>query len=93
MENLISEADVGVGVTEYNVKVVVIRYYSDNVTGELKRRIETNIADIYSDGSIAIKNPDGTIQCVRHTGRWLRKDTFDEYVDAIKNRLNELKVK
>lgn len=93
MGSLIAEADVGVGVTEYNAKVVVIRYDGDNVTGELKRRIETNIADIYSDGSIAIKNPDGTIQCVRHTGRWLRKDTFDEYVDAIKNRLNELKGK
>ena len=93
MGNLISEADIGVGITEYNAKVVVIRYDGDNVTGELKRRIETNIADIYSDGSIAIKNPDGTIQCVRHTGRWLRKDTFDEYVDAIKNRLNELKGK
>ena len=93
MENLIAETELGVGVTEYNAKVVVIRYYSDNVTGELKRRIETNIADIYSDGSIAIKNPDGTIQFVRHTGRWLRKDTFDEYVDAIKNRLNELKEK
>ena len=93
MENLIAETELGVGVTEYNSKVVVIRYYSDNVTGELKRRIETNIADIYSDGSIAIKNPDGTIQFVRHTGRWLRKDTFDEYVDAIKNRLNELKEK
>ena len=93
MGNLIAEADLGVGITEYNVKVVVIRYDGDNVTGELKRRIETNVADIYTDGSIAIKNPDGTIQCVRHTGRWLRKDTFDEYVDAIKNRLNELKEK
>ena len=93
MGSLIAEADIGVGITEYNVKVVVIRYDGDNVTGELKRRIETNIADIYTDGSIAIKNPDGTIQCVRHTGRWLRKDTFDEYVDAIKNRLNELKGK
>lgn len=93
MENLIAEADMGVGITEYNVKVVVIRYDGDNVTGELKRRIETNIADIYSDGSISIKNPDGTIQFVRHTGRWLRKDTFDEYIDAIKNRLNDLKGK
>ena len=93
MENLIAETELGVGVTEYNVKVVVIRYDGDNVTGELKRRIETNIADICSDGSIAIKNPDGTIQFVRHTGRWLRKDTFDEYIDAIKNRLNELKGK
>lgn len=93
MGNLIAETELGVGVIEYNAKVVVIRYYSDNVTGELKRRIETNIADIYSDGSIAIKNPDGTIQFVRHTGRWLRKDTFDEYIDAIKNRLNELKGK
>ena len=93
MENLISEANIGVGVAEYNVKVVVIRYNSDNVTGELKRRIEANIADIYTDGSIAIKNPDGTIQFVRHTGRWLRKDTFDEYIDAIKNRLNGLKGK
>lgn len=91
MGNLIAEADIGVGVAEYNVQVVVIRYSGDNVTGELKRRIETNIADIYTDGSIAIKNPDGTIQFVRHTGRWLRKDTFDEYIDAIKNRLNELK--
>ena len=91
MGSLIAEADMGVGVTEYNVPVVVIRYNGDNVTGELKRRIETNIADIYSDGSIAIKNPDGTIQFVRHTGRWLRKDTFDEYIDAIKNRLNTLK--
>lgn len=93
MENLNAEADLGIGVTEYNVEVIVIRYDGDNVTGELKRRIETNIADIYSDGSIAIKNPDGTIQFVRHTGRWLRKDTFDEYIDAIKNRLNELKGK
>ena len=93
MENRIAETELGVGVTEYNVKVVVIRYSGDNVTGELKRRIEANIADIYSDGSIAIKNPDGTIQFVRHTGRWLRKDTFDEYIDAIKNRLNGLKGK
>ena len=93
MENLIAGTELGVGVTEYNVKVVVIRYDGDNVTGELKRRIEANIADIYSDGSIAIKNPDGTIQFVRHTGRWLRKDTFDEYIDAIKNRLNGLKGK
>lgn len=93
MGNLIAEADIGVGVTEYNVKVVVIRYDGDNVTGELKRRIEANIADIYTDGSIAIKNPDGTIQFVRHTGRWLRKETFDEYIDAIKNRLNGLKGK
>ena len=93
MGNLIEETELGVGVTEYNVKVVVIRYDGDNVTGELKRRIEANIADIYSDGSIAIKNPDGTIQFVRHTGRWLRKDTFDEYIDAIKNRLNGLKGK
>ena len=93
MENLIAEKELGIGVTEYNAKVVVIRYYSDNVTSELKRRIETNIADIYSDGSIAIKNPDGTIKFVRHTGRWLRKDTFDEYIDAIKNRLNDLKGK
>ena len=93
MGSLIAETELGVGVIEYNVKVVVIRYDGDNVTGELKRRIETNIADIYSDGSIAIKNPDGTIQFVRHTGRWLRKDTFDEYIDAIKNRLNELKGK
>ena len=93
MGSLIAESELGVGVTEYNVKVVVIRYDGDNVTGELKRRIEVNIADIYSDGSIAIKNPDGTIQFVRHTGRWLRKDTFDEYIDAIKNRLNGLKGK
>ena len=93
MENLIAETELGVGVTEYNVKVVVIRYDGDNVTGELKRRIEANIADIYSDGSIAIKNPDGTIQFVRHTGRWLRKDTFDEYIDSIKNRLSGLKGK
>ena len=93
MENLIAETELGVGVTEYNVKVVVIRYDGDNVTGELKRRIEANIADIYSDGSIAIKTSDGTIQFVRHTGRWLRKDTFDEYIDAIKNRLNGLKGK
>ena len=93
MENLIAGTELGVGVTEYNVKVVVIRYDGDNVTGELKRRIETNIADIHSDGSIAIKNPDGTIQFVRHTGRWLRKETFDEYIDAIKNRLNGLKGK
>ena len=93
MGNLIAETELGVGVTEYNVKVVVIRYHGDNVTGELKRRIEANIADIYSDGSIAIKNPDGTIQFVRHTGRWLRKDTFDEYIDAIKNRLSGLKGK
>ncbi len=92
MENLISQADVGVGISERDVDVVVIRYDGDNVTGELKKRLEANIADIYTDGSIAIKNPDGTIQCVRHTGRWLRKDTFDEYIDAIKNRLNDLKM-
>ena len=46
MGNLIAETELGVGVTEYNAKVVVIRYDGDNVTGELKRRIEANIADI-----------------------------------------------
>lgn len=80
-------------IDERDVKVVVIRYDSDNVTGELKRRLETSVADIYTDGTIATKNPDGTTQCVRHAGNWLRKSTFDEYVDAIKNRLSELKEK
>ena len=89
MENLVTRAEI----TERDVEVVVIRYDSDNVTGELKRRLEANIADIYTDGSIAVKNPDGTTNCIRHNGRWLRKDTFDEYVDAIKNRLNTLKEK
>ena len=89
MENLVTRAEI----TERDVEVVVIRYDSDNVTGELKRRLEGNIADIYTDGSIAVKNPDGTTNCIRHNGRWLRKDTFDEYVDAIKNRLNTLKEK
>ena len=87
MENLVTRAEI----TERDVEVVVIRYDGDNVTGELKRRLEANIADIYTDGSVAIKNPDGTTNCIRHNGRWLRKDTFDEYVDAIKNRLDTLK--
>ena len=78
---------------EENVNVVIIRYYGDNATGELKVRLEANIADVYSDGSIAVKYPDGTTECVRHTGRWLRKDAFDEYIDAIKNRLSTLKEK
>lgn len=89
MENLVTRAEI----TERDVEVVVIRYDGDSVTGELKRRLEANIADIYTDGSVAIKNPDGTTNCIRHNGRWLRKDTFDEYVDAIKNRLNTLKEK
>ena len=87
MDNLVTRAEI----TERDVEVVVIRYDGDNVTGELKRRLEANIADIYTDGSVAIKNPDGTTNCIRHNGRWLRKDTFDEYVDAIKNRLDTLK--
>lgn len=89
MENLVTRAEIA----ERDVNVVVIRYDGDNVTGELKPRLETNIADICTDGSVVIKNPDGTTQCVRHTGRWLRKDAFDEYIDAIKNRLNTLKEK
>lgn len=76
---------------EENVDVVIIRYEGDNVTGELKVRLEGNIADVYSDGSIAVKNPDCSIDCIRHNGRWLRKEAFDEYVDAIKNRISKLK--
>lgn len=76
---------------EENVDVVIIRYYGDEVTGELKRRLETNIADIYTDGSIVVKCSNGMTDCIRHHGRWLRKEAFDEYVDAIKNRLDTLK--
>lgn len=76
-----------------NVDVVIVRQQWKRPSDESEAILCAEIADVYDDGSIAVKNPDGTTNCIRHNGRWLRKDTFDEYVDAIKNRLVELKGK
>ena len=76
---------------EENVEVVVVRNYWAHPDDKGELILKAEIADVYDDGSIAVKNPDGTTNCIRHTGYWLRKEAFDEYVDAIKNRLNELK--
>ena len=76
-----------------NVDVVIVRRQWKHPSDESEAILRAEIADVYDDGSIAVKNPDGTTNCIRYNGRWLRKDTFDEYVDAIKNRLSELKGK
>lgn len=78
---------------EANVDVVVVRHYWTHPDDKGELILKAEIADVYDDGSIAVKNPDGTTNCIRHTGCWLRKEAFDEYVDAIKNRLVELKGK
>lgn len=76
---------------EANVNVVVVRHYWAHPDDKGELILKAEIADVYDDGSIAVKNPDGTTNCIRHNGCWLRKEAFDEYVDAIKNRLNTLK--
>lgn len=78
---------------EADVNVVIVRHCWTHPDGKGEAILKAEIADVYDDGSIAVKNPDGTTNCIRHTGYWLRKEAFDKYVDAIKNRLVELKGK
>lgn len=78
---------------EANVNVVVVRHYWAHPDDKGELLLKAEIADVYDDGSIAVKNPDGTTNCIRHNGCWLRKEAFDEYIDAIKNRLVGLKEK
>ena len=75
---------------ERNVKVVVVRHVWKHPDDKGSVILKAEIADIYHDGSIAVLNPDGTTNCIRPSGSWLRKEEFDEYIDAIKNRLETL---
>lgn len=76
---------------EKNVEVVVVRHVWKHPDDKGSVILKAEIADVYHDGSIAVLNPDGTTNCIRPSGSWLRKEAFDEFVDAIKNRISKLK--